>query len=93
MNNRAMSSVMKGYKVETNETLLELYYSNQWPDASEYLGRKKSKGLQEGTIYQYKYVLTPFAQYTQKPLGKVVEVDVRRFLDKYEGFNESNGDG
>lgn len=37
-------------------------------------------------------MLTPFAQYTQKPLGKVVEGDVRRFLDEYEGFNESDGD-
>lgn len=88
MIDHAIASVMSGYKIDIIETLPEIYHPNQWPEISEYLGRKKSKGLQDGTIYQYKYVLTLFAQYMQKPLCKVVEGDVRRFLDEYEGYKE-----
>ena len=78
----AMSKVLSDYHMEKAETLPQIYHPNQWSEIAEYLGRKKSRGLQAGTIYQYKYVLTIFAQYVQKPLPNVEESDIRRFLDE-----------
>lgn len=84
----AMSKVLSDYHMEKAETLPQIYHPNQWSEIAEYLGRKKSRGLQAGTIYQYKYVLTIFAQYVQKPLPNVEESDIRRFLDEYEVYKD-----
>ena len=82
----AVAEALKGYKVETEETLPAVREGMIYPEVYEYLARKKSKGLDKGTIEQYKYVLESFCYYCQKPLVEVIDYDVIKFLDDYETY-------
>lgn len=82
----AVATALKGYKVEPEETLPEVRDNMIPQEVHEYLARKKSKGLAEGTLQQYSYVLRSFCLYSRKHLQEVKDSDILQFLDAYETY-------
>lgn len=92
---RAIAVAMSGYRLVANETL-PVPLSDLFNDASEYLARKKSKGLAEGTLYQYEMVLRVFCAYMRRPFCEITDIDILRFLDEWEtvkGIGKRRKDG
>ena len=85
MIDQAVAAALKGYRVEPEETLPAVPGASM-PEVAEYLARKKSKGLKEGTLDQYRQVLMAFAVVTQKQIDKIKDWDVLKFLDQYESY-------
>lgn len=81
----AVADALKGMRVEPEETLPAVT-SGGMPEVAEYLARKKSKGLKAGTLEQYRMVLQAFCTVTQKPIEKIKDWDILRFLDQYESY-------
>ena len=79
----AVAGALKGYRIEVEETLPEVR-SGSVSEVREFLARKKSKGLQEGTLQQYAQVLQAFCLATPKVIADIRDWDVLRFLDQYE---------
>lgn len=79
----AVASALKGHRIETEETLPEVRNGSA-PEVMEFLARKKSKGLQAGTLQQYAQVLKAFCLATPKLIAEVKDWDILRFLDQYE---------
>lgn len=79
----AVAGALKGYKIEVEETLPEVR-NGSVSEVREFLARKKSKGLQAGTLQQYAQVLKAFCLATPKLIADIRDWDVLRFLDQYE---------
>lgn len=82
----AVLKALKGKKIVVEETLPSVQKNGMVAEIEEYLARKKSKGLQEGTLEQYRMSLRYFALYCQKAVREVTEYDIIRFLDGYEQY-------
>lgn len=85
MVDRAVAEALKGYKVEKEETL-PAPRNGTMPEVFEFLARKKSKGLKQGTLQQYEQVLKAFCITTQKAIGDIKDWDILSFLDQYESY-------
>ena len=81
----AVAQALKGMRVEPEETLPAVINGGM-PEVMEYLARKKSKGLSNGTLEQYRQVLTAFMQATQKKIEDIQDWDILKFLDQYESY-------
>ena len=85
MVDRAVAEALKGCKVEPEETLPAVM-NGAMPEAKEFLARKKSKGLAEGTLEQYEMVLKAFCLATPKAIQDIKDWDILKFLDQYESI-------
>lgn len=82
----AVSQALIGYTVTQEETLPAPVDQEIEPVVYEYLARKKSKGLSEGTIDQYARTLRMFCMWSRKKLEEVRDYDIIRYLDEYETY-------
>lgn len=81
----AVMEALDGYVVEPESTALAVR-GNINAEVKDYLSRKKSKGCKNGTMIQYQQVLRDFCIAVPKPVEKVTEWDIRKFLDNYERY-------
>ncbi len=81
----AVVESLQDYKIEREETLPAVSIGPE-REVVEFLARKKSKGLKEGTLVQYTHVLRAFCLCVRKPIHEITEWDVIKFLDDYERY-------
>ena len=92
---KAITVAMSGYQIIPEETL-PAPLCDLFTDTAEYLVRKKSKGLSDGTLYQYEMVLRVFCAYMKKPFDMITDMDIIKFLDEWEhvkGISKRRKDG
>lgn len=81
----AIGRALEGYQVTPVETL-PATGDGMRAEVAEYLARKKSKGLAEGSLEQYALVLRAFALYSRKAVQEIRDLDIMGFLDGYERY-------
>lgn len=86
----AVAKAMRGYRVEKEETLPATTVCEMPLDIREFLARKKMKGCSDGTIEQYKDLLSDFALWVRKDLRQVKDLDILAYLDYRAKLGASN---
>lgn len=79
----AVSAVLQNYEIKRKETELSTNVIS-FPELELYLGRMRYRNCAEGTIKQYRTTLMDFLVFVGKPVQKINEGDVMRFLNYYE---------
>lgn len=77
----AVAKSLRGYKLEAEETLPDLYTNFRPIEVNEFLARKRLKGCSEGTIEQYQYVLNDFCFWLRKDIKTIMDIDILAYLD------------
>lgn len=77
----AVAKSLRGYKLEAEETLPDLYTNFRPIEVDEFLARKRLKGCSEGTIEQYQYVLNDFCFWLRKDIKTIIDIDILAYLD------------
>lgn len=86
----AVAKAMRGYRIEREETLPATTVCEMPLDIREFLARKKMKGCSDGTIEQYKDLLSDFALWVRKDLRQVKDLDILAYLDYRAKLGASN---
>lgn len=83
-----LSKAMRNYEIKKMCTDVALMTTVLCPELDAFLLRKEFRGLSDGTIKSYRYLLNNFVAWLDKDVKNVVSDDIRLFLDEYAKIND-----
>lgn len=82
-----LSRAMRNYEIKRMCTEVAVMTAISCPELDAFLLRKKFRGLSDGTINSYRYLLNNFVAWLDKDVKQVIADDIRTFLDEYAKIN------
>ena len=84
----AVAIALQNCRIDEECTMPETVDPSFPSEVKEYLVRKKMKGLSDGTLYQYEFVICTFFCYVRKKVNNVRDYDILKFLADFERIRE-----